>query len=217
MQVQFLAPGVQHRHKADVGAKMLGIAAQLQHTLGRRLEEQAIDQPLILQGHQAKDGRQGKDDMEVGHGQQLRGALVQPLGPSRRLALGAVAIAAGVVGDALVATLVTLLQVAPNTAVRQHTRSCSTRLCSAELLPSALQEGRRVVPQDVGQFQPFSGHAFDLPSSKAPRRSKGLGVPAIRSTETKVYRAVVRRLRWPSRAWMVRRSTPASSRCVAKE
>ena len=50
--------------------------------------------------------------MEVSHRQQFGLLFIQPLYLGQRLAFGAVAIAAGVIGGALIATGVTLLEVA---------------------------------------------------------------------------------------------------------
>jgi hypothetical protein len=47
--------------------------------------------------------------MAVGHGQQFLGALGQPAIARGRLTLGAVAVAAGVVGDGALGTVITLL------------------------------------------------------------------------------------------------------------
>src|SRR5262249_41212015 len=84
-------------------------------------------------------------------------------------------------------------------------------------LAVGVQEGRRVGTEDVGQLQRGGRHGSCLPVAAGPSKSSGLGVAATRSGETYVYRAVVRRLRWPKSAWMVRRSVPASSKCVANE
>src|ERR1051325_10466032 len=156
--------------------------------------------------------------MKVLNRQQLGGAVVEPLGAGGGLAPGAVAVAARVVGDPLMAAPVALLDVpaqpcgAPADQVLQH-----AALLGRSRVPVSVQEGRRVVTQDVGQLQGLGRHCPCASVVAAPSRSSGLGVAATRAVETKVYRAVVRRLRWPSRAWMVRRSTPASSMCVAKE
>ena len=50
--------------------------------------------------------------MEVLYGKQLRLAVVKPFGPGQRLALRAVPIPAGIIGDALVTATVALFDVA---------------------------------------------------------------------------------------------------------
>ena len=50
MMVQVLAPGVQHGDQADLGAEMLGIGGDDAQRLGRRLEQDAVDDRLVLEG-----------------------------------------------------------------------------------------------------------------------------------------------------------------------
>ncbi len=66
--------------------------------------------------------------------------------------------------------------------------------------------------QHVADLRLAAGYGISIAASA----SKGLVTELIRSIETAVYKAVVFRLRCPRRTWIVRRSTPASSRCVAK-
>ena len=47
-------------------------------------------------------------------------------------------------------------------------------------------------------------------------RSSELAVAATVAVDTRVQRAVVDRLLWPSSTWMIRRSVPCFKRCVAK-
>ncbi|MNL31995.1 hypothetical protein D3C87_1538170 [compost metagenome] len=44
------APGVKHGGDADAGAQMLWVGRDGQHGLGRRLEQQVIDQRLVVEG-----------------------------------------------------------------------------------------------------------------------------------------------------------------------
>jgi hypothetical protein len=52
-----------------------------------------------------------KDDVEVADVEKLRSTVLQPFGASQRLALWAVAIPAAIIADALVATVIALLDV----------------------------------------------------------------------------------------------------------
>jgi hypothetical protein len=56
--------------------------------------------------------RHGEDDVEVWHCEEFGSSVLKPLGTRQRLALWAVAIAARVVADALVAAGIALLDVA---------------------------------------------------------------------------------------------------------
>jgi hypothetical protein len=106
------SPGVQHRGEPDAGAEVLGVVG-LQPTgltrggdgdqgFGGGFEQQVIDDRFVLVGDVGDRSRQGEDDMEVGHRQQLGSAVGEPLLGSGGLALWAMPIAAGVVRDAQV-------------------------------------------------------------------------------------------------------------------
>ena len=92
-------PGVQHRHEADASAEMLGICRDCERGLGRGFEQQVVDHGLVLIGDGGDLGRQCVHHMEVRHRQELGFAFGQPLACGSALTLGAVAIAAAVVGD----------------------------------------------------------------------------------------------------------------------
>ena len=49
MMMKVLSPGMQHRQKAEPGAKVPGVGGDLQQGFGGGPEEQAIQQPLVLQ------------------------------------------------------------------------------------------------------------------------------------------------------------------------
>ena len=107
--VEVLAPGVQDGGDADVGAEMLGIGGDRRQRLGRRREQQAVDLGLVLVGDGADRGRQREHDVEVGNRQQLRLACRKPRLRRPPLALGTVAVAAGVIGDARVRAVIAAL------------------------------------------------------------------------------------------------------------
>ena len=98
MVVQVLAPGVEHGDEADLGAEMLGIGGDPAQRLGRRSEQDGVDRLLVLEGDLGDRRRQGEDDVEVGHRQQLGLPGGEPFGAGLPLALRAVPVAAGVVG-----------------------------------------------------------------------------------------------------------------------
>ncbi len=93
------APGVQHGGDAYSGAEMLGIGCDRDQRLGRGLEQQIVNHRLVLVGDIGDGGRQREHHVEVRHRQQLGLALGEPLLGRRALALRAMPVAAGVVGD----------------------------------------------------------------------------------------------------------------------
>ena len=106
---QGLAPAMQDRDHADLGAEMFGIGADGADRLGRGLEEDIVDDRLVLQGDRCERGRHGEDEMEIRDWQKFGAAVGQPLGSREPLALGAVPIAAGIVGDTDLAAVLALL------------------------------------------------------------------------------------------------------------
>ena len=109
--VEGLPPGVEDGGDADIGAEVLGIGRDRQQRLGRGLEQERIDRRLVLVGDGADRRRQGEDDVVVGDRQELGLARGQPGGRRPPLALRAVAVAAGVVGDAGMGAVFTSLDV----------------------------------------------------------------------------------------------------------
>jgi hypothetical protein len=80
--------------------------------LRRRLEQDAVDDGLVLPGDVGDRCRQSEHDVIIWHGQQLRLPLGQPFLGGDGLALRAVAITAGVVGDAHMRAILAALDMA---------------------------------------------------------------------------------------------------------
>ena len=99
------SPRVQDGRHADPGAEMPGITGDGQQRLRRRLEQDVVDHGLVLVSDIADLARHGEDHVVVGHRQELGLARLQPGVRRRALTLGAVAVAAGVVGDPDVGTV----------------------------------------------------------------------------------------------------------------
>src|SRR5438105_6984608 len=108
MMMQVLSPGVQDRHQPDLGAEMPGIGSDDAQRLGGGGEQDAIDDGLIVESDLGNRRRHREDDVEVRHRQQLGLSIGQPLSTHQPLALRAVPVAAGIVGDAKLAAAVAL-------------------------------------------------------------------------------------------------------------
>lgn len=160
--------------------------------------------------------------MTVRNGQNLLRPLRQPLVPSTAVTFWAMPIATRLVFDDLVCAVVTLLQVC---AERDGTTCANVSEClplrARQYMSPALQQFLAIQAEDIGDFQPML-HYYRRPSSLEysigckTSASKELWVACNRRKETWRYLAVVRISAWPSRTWMVRRSAPASSMCVAQ-
>ena len=127
MVVEVLSPGMEHGDGADLGAQMPGIGSNQAQGVGGRLEQQPIDELLAVKGDLTKRGRQGEDQMKIGHRQQLGLALDQPLDGRCPLTLRAVPVAAGIVSDADLAAALTCSMWPPKAAVRQASMAAMTR------------------------------------------------------------------------------------------
>jgi hypothetical protein len=84
---------------ADAGAQMLGVSGDRDQRLSRGLEQQVVDHRLVLVGDIGDGGRQREHHVKVADRQQLGRTLGEPGSGCRALALRAVPVAAGVVGD----------------------------------------------------------------------------------------------------------------------
>ena len=101
MQSQVLSPGVQNAEEADLGSEVLGVGRNFEHGLSAGAEEQIVEQPWIALAERVQLVGQGKDDVEVGHAEQILFAPCQPALACLGLALGTVAVATGVIGNGL--------------------------------------------------------------------------------------------------------------------
>src|SRR5262245_20275758 len=100
MVLEVLAPSVQDSGDADVGAKVLGIAGNSGERLGCGREQQCVELGLVLVGDGSERSRQREHHVEVGHWQEFSLARSHPFLSGRPLALRAVAVATGVIGNA---------------------------------------------------------------------------------------------------------------------
>ena len=106
------APGVEHGGDADPGAKMSGIGRDRHHRLRRRPEQQVVKERRVLPGDVGDHGGQCEHDVEIADRQQVGLALGEPGSRGGALALGAVPVAAAVVGDPKVAAVVAAIDMA---------------------------------------------------------------------------------------------------------
>ena len=105
------APGVEYGGEADARAQMLRVGGDRGQRLRGAPEQEVVDGGLVLERDRADRGRQGEDDVIAGNRQKLRLAFGQPLSRRRGLALRAVPIPAGIVGDAFVRAVLAALDV----------------------------------------------------------------------------------------------------------
>ena len=112
MMLQGLAPGVKNHGDTELAAEVPGIGRDGGQCLGRRAEQDRVDNGLVLERDLAHQRWQCEDDMKVRHRQQFGLPIREPLGPRQPLAFGTVTVAARVVSDADCTAIVALLDMA---------------------------------------------------------------------------------------------------------
>ena len=90
---------MQHQGRADAGAQMFGVGSDGEQGLGSRSEQNTVEHCLVVIRDITDRRWQGEDQVIVVHGQEVCLASFQPAPGGAGLALRAVAVAAGVVGD----------------------------------------------------------------------------------------------------------------------
>jgi hypothetical protein len=108
---EILPPGMQDGEKANLRTQVLGVSGNGAQRLAHRSEQNIVDELLILVGDRSDWLWDRKDDVEVADVEKLGSTVFQPFSASQRLALWAVAVSATIVTNALVVTVVTLLDV----------------------------------------------------------------------------------------------------------
>ncbi len=145
--------------KADPGAEMLGIGGDAQERLGGGLEQDAIDLRLVLVGDVGDRRRHGEHDMVILHGQELGLARGEPVPGGRPLALGAMPVAAGVVGDmAVAAVLASRDMAAEGRRAAALDGGHDLELAEAQVTGVGLAPGGAVGAEDIRDLQPFAWH-----------------------------------------------------------
>ena len=157
---QLLSPGVQDGDETDLGAQVFGIGGDGAQSLGAGVEEKIVEGGFVLKGDRRDRLGDGKDDVEiVDPVEQLGLPIFEPLRAGERLALGAGAVATAVIGDALMAAAIALLDMATE-------GSAATAFNGAHgaQLPAAKRRGMRLpvsgpaVAEHVRHFEARGGH-----------------------------------------------------------
>ncbi len=153
------APGVEHGGEADAGAEVLGVGGDGDQGLGGGLEQDVVDHRLVVIGDVGDLGRDGEHDVEVGHGQKLGLACREPRPGRRALALGAMPVAARVVGDVGVGTLLAAHDVA---AERRGAAALDGRhhleLAEADVTGVGATPSRTEGAEDIRDLERRAGH-----------------------------------------------------------
>ena len=190
MMRQCRAPGVEHGGDADAGTKVPPVGGDGRRRFRRRAEQQVVDRRLVLERDVGDFGGQAEDHVEVADWQQVGLPRGQPLAGCGPLALGAMPVAAAVVGDAPMAAVLASLDVAPKSCGaagldRRHDRE----LAEAEVAGMGRPKGGPVAAEDVGDLE--GGSHPGQPPGLAPTLSPGLMRAMILSSGLVTVRTVL--------------------------
>ena len=164
---------------------MLGIGADRRQGLRRSTEQDRVEELLVLEGNGCDLLGQGEYDVEVLDWQDLLLSVGDPRGAGELLALRAVAVAAGVVGDPeMTASVATLDMTAP---VRRATRDDVIEHAPFGGGEPTVALGDEVGPvgaHDIGEFQPWPGHDRAATQCDGSGGSRGLVTELSSRVET---------------------------------
>jgi len=110
--------GMQHQRRADLCAQMLGVGGDGAERFACDLEQQAVDERLVVIGDLSLCFREGEHHVVILHRQQFRLSRLKPALRGPCLALRAMPVAAGVVGQLGVVACIAAQSMAPSAAVR---------------------------------------------------------------------------------------------------
>jgi hypothetical protein len=172
------SPGMEDGGDADARTEVTWVGGDGEHGLRCRPEQQVVDHRLVVEGDAGDLGGDGEDHVEVADRQQVGLARGEPLACRRPLALGAVPVAAAVVGDACVATRLAAFDVAAECRrAAGLDRRHYLELVQAHVPGVRRAPGRSVHAKDVGDLERGSHRdqpPGSSPSISGPRCSSGL-------------------------------------------
>ena len=156
VKLELAGPGVQDGGDAEVRTEPRRIAAEREQSLSGGLKEKREDPTPIAVGERPQRGGQSEDDVEVVSGEESGEALLDPRGLAQALALGAVAVATGIVGGTLVPTAVADVHVSAERSRTTRLDGVHRRtLVCVQCVPLPVR--RAVGAEDVGDLQDRAG------------------------------------------------------------
>jgi hypothetical protein len=133
---------------------MAWVGGDIAHRLGRGAEQDGIGHTLALEGDLRRRHRQGEDDMEVRHWQQLGLPCLEPSGPRQALTLRAMPVAARIVGAANQPAIVALFDMPAERRCPAGPDRCHYPLLDpTEMLVMPIAERRAVAAEDIRHLQ----------------------------------------------------------------
>src|SRR6266446_5751881 len=141
--------------------------------LGGGGEQDAIDDGLVMEGDLGDRRRHREDYVEVRYRKQLGLSVGQPFSTRQPLALRAVPVAAGIVGDAKLAARVALFDMtAQRCRAAGFDGAHDTALTAAQMAGMGLTISGTVAAEDIRHLQ-SAAHAKALRRAASPRDASG--------------------------------------------
>src|ERR1700756_3356413 len=175
---------MQDRKEADVGSQVSRISGHLKQGFRTGAEQEVIEDLLVLQRQWGELVRQSEDNMDIGNRQKFTLPSHDPFVASAGLTLWAMAIAATVVGDGVIATaraLIAMPAECRGTAASNGTQYFP--MGPMEPPEVVLDEAIALAANDIGHLEEGPSHFFlSLRDRLTPSRletsraSSGLGM-----------------------------------------
>ena len=138
---------------------MLGVAADVEKTLGDGMKEERIKHAGILEHERTEFLRQGGNHMDIRCGQDFSLSIGEPGGLGCTMTFGAVPVAVRVIRRLLVLAVITLSQVsAKGRRAAQLDSAQGAMLCAAQPVSIALQESPAMLAHHVSDFKLRATH-----------------------------------------------------------
>jgi hypothetical protein len=149
MVLERLVPGVQYGDNPKGSAQTA--SAKLDQRLADRFKQKSQDDPLVGKDQAVELMGQGENQVKVSHRQKLGGLFFQPPSFCQGLALGTVAVAAGVVNRALKIARIAAIQVSAKLFGPADLHGPDHFVLSGRH-PIRLLEALPVAAKDIGQL-----------------------------------------------------------------
>lgn len=186
MMGECLAPCVKNGQEPDLTAKVPRIGGDGFKSCGNGVEQDGINDGLVVEGDLGDFCWHREHDMEIRHRQQIGLTISEPSFACRALALGAMPVAAGVIGDTgMRAVLTGLDMTAKRCCPAELDRGHDAALDAAETAVMGNTIGMTMATKNIRHLQ-FGVHRYAQAggTTSSVRRSSGLCVLPIVLVET---------------------------------
>lgn len=134
--------------------RCLGVGGNEAQRLGGCPKQDGVDDRLVLEGYGCNLGGQREDHVEIRHRQKVARPRFEPVARGRTLTLGAMPVAAGIIGDTDCATgLAALDMAAKRGRPAQFDRRHDAALQASEVAVVSMDVGRAMAAENIRHLQ----------------------------------------------------------------